>query len=932
MAAFDYTESLITVRRKGDSNDPYISLVRNIMVKSGKVQLPEIPNSFEKVTVTGNSQTWIEISDGTPTGTNYKVSYLHGYIEFDPINDGKTLTFSFFGTGNTFLASERVWTISDGTTVTQTLKDKLSAMDTKNTSLQTQITDNELDIENKIAAHKTSSDHPAQNITYSGTVPSQTHVKGAIDATYSRIDNIIAGAPSSAAEVIDGRTLSDNVARASLGVAIREIHAKQLAAINNPVTIKHGLNSVNAPEGGKLDVKIKGKTLVNLLGKDGGCESLTGVTMGGTVALSNTQKRSGNTSYKVDPTSSNNYLYKDYSNVLDTTKQYILAGWIFIESYTTGGVNIRLWDVGGFVNQRYSTGVNLGTIGSWQFVYVKIPTANTFVGAGFRIQIGCSTTSTLVAYFDEIRLYELSSTDYTAIGTTYTATTTPSIDDFIPYVDSMKPLTTPYIEKKGKNLLPPFTQWTLHANVVATEPYKLTLNATASLQSSSINVDVISGQLYTLSVPSLTTNGQISVQFVDNNGGITESTPLYGSTLSATYTIPSNCKSLKLLALSWASGTFTFTNPQLELGSTASAFTEFNADHAYAISDSTGRPLALCSNIDGTVADEINLSTGIKFKRFEYLDLDGSLAWTSQADNAGFKTFRWENSNLFANDADGNIVKFNGDVLRKTTESASAFSASNSFRLFSTGLYISTSDTDSGFTEAMTPSADEIKAYFHGFKLCSSDGSAYVSGTKYWKKITDGTGITSTLPTASYTGYAPYKLQYQLATAAEEPVTVEGLINLHSGLNQVESGEGVIVREKATPYNYSEYSVYTINNISDVSNKLKYATNKIIAVYKNGVKDNKWVIFSNNVGGYGGGYAEITNADYDATADYTVSYILHDKYAITSNVVDITASVPSTQKAVTEQLLQSQADTQTSVSVNTKSIIDILARLKAAQI
>jgi hypothetical protein len=121
--SFEYKESIISARRAGVSSDPYIPISINRMIKNGLVQLTEIPDSFQKVAVTGNSQTWYEIANGTPTGTQYKVSYLHGYIEFDPSHDGKTLTFSFKGTGNTFISSERVWVESDGTTVLKTIHD-----------------------------------------------------------------------------------------------------------------------------------------------------------------------------------------------------------------------------------------------------------------------------------------------------------------------------------------------------------------------------------------------------------------------------------------------------------------------------------------------------------------------------------------------------------------------------------------------------------------------------------------------------------------------------------------------------------------------------------------------------------------------------------------------------------------------------------------
>jgi hypothetical protein len=56
--------------------------------------------------------------------------------------------------------------------------------------------------------------------------------------------------------------------------------------------------------------------------------------------------------------------------------------------------------------------------------------------------------------------------------------------------------------------------------------------------------------------------------------------------------------------------------------------------------------------------------------------------------------------------------------------------------------------------------ADQLAAKYTFNGLC----------TKNWKKITDGTGLTSTLPTASYSGYTPYKMIYQLAT----PVVTTG--------------------------------------------------------------------------------------------------------------------------------------------------------------
>lgn len=87
-------------------------------------------------------------------------------------------------------------------------------------------------------------------------------------------------------------------------------------------------------------------------------------------------------------------------------------------------------------------------MGSWQFVYVKIPTQNTLGGGGFRLLAGATTAgSTLAVYLDAIRLYEVDAATYSAIGTTYTASSSPSIDDILPFVetDSNGLLTSPYL-------------------------------------------------------------------------------------------------------------------------------------------------------------------------------------------------------------------------------------------------------------------------------------------------------------------------------------------------------------------------------------------------------------------------------------------------------------------------------------------------------
>lgn len=179
-----------------------------------------------------------------------------------------------------------------------------------------------------------------------------------------------------------------------------------------------------------------GRVLSNILGHDGSCESLAPFTVNGTVvALSSTQKKGGTNSIKFTDSGTFAYVYKDYSFPLSALKQYFVGAWVYIESFTSGIMQVLVCDIGTFT-VRYSAVANTTTIGSWQFVYVKVPTSNILVGSGFRFRFGSFTATTATAYFDEIRLYEVSASDYTAIGTTWTAVTTPSIDDIFPYRDT----------------------------------------------------------------------------------------------------------------------------------------------------------------------------------------------------------------------------------------------------------------------------------------------------------------------------------------------------------------------------------------------------------------------------------------------------------------------------------------------------------------
>ena len=763
-----------------------------------------------------------------------------------------------------------------------------------------------------------------------------TNVDAAIKEQDTRLDNLVLNTGSSTPEIVDARLGADSVARVNLGALVREIHAMMIAAATVSSTLTHGLQQIVASQAGPMIPTIYGRTLVNILGKDGNCESLTGWTLGGTTipTLSTTQKKSGTNSFKFAATGgTGSHLYKSHTYLLDTTKTYFIGCWIYIESYTAGLIKLRLFDVGGITTTRYTVLADTATIGSWQFVYIKVPTSNTLVGTGFTVVLGFEDGTTAVAYFDDIRLYEVSSTLYTAIGTTYTASTTPSIDDILPYVNSIQHVQNPAVTKQGKNLFD-INKLSLHANAKRTSYNVITLVATATGQASSVIIPIIASQPYTLSLVGTATAGTINVygEWQDANyAAISNTSTLYASG-NTTSTAPANAKYLLIVMYGNAAGTFTFENPQLELGSVATAFVENNNDYIYGITDQFGNPIQLGSNVDGSVVDSLRFEGGVGYltKRWMKVALDGSLAWSFPAggDFVGFKQVRAAISGFVANV--GYAVKYNGNPLVTAPNSTSWETQADKILMHTDGyIYILISDSDSGWGETYAPASEsEIDAYFNGWKLNNGVfGTNYNgTGTKTWIPwgATDNTGAVTTVPTTVSTAisggtYDYYRLSYQLAATVEEIVTVEGSIGLHSGGNQIEVLEGVIDRVVVTPWqgngSIGAVGFYYINFRDASSSRLAKQTSRIIAIYKNGIDiDKKWIIVT-NVAYYGGQGAYIPSADYDTTAVYTVTYIALDKYLMTSNVTSVLAEYQSNPRMSIDALVRSMADVETQASI-----------------
>lgn len=485
----------------------------------------------------------------------------------------------------------------------------------------------------------------------------------------------------------------------------------------------------------------------------------------------------------------------------------------------------------------------------------------------------------------------------------------------------------PYVSRISGNLLPPFYEWRVSTGATSTdaviEPYLLQKTVPSAAQPTEIVVPVLGGKQLTLRYESSNSvAAYINIQWLDEDGTSISWTDQNegGQTVLA----PDNARFARVTATTLSAGTFTFKNPMLVIGNEPKTFLSREDSMLAFQTELHANP------VDGSDPDVLFEHEGQYFKlsKWKKVVLDGSINWGSiPTSYPGFKVVAtipnqfplWQNYSE-------KTTKYNGSIL-KTATSGGAWAtngADTTETSIDGSIYISISNTDSGWGDEYTPTPDEIKAYFLGWKMYdrgtnpTGDG-VYNSGpNKGWAyRNADGnfSGGTTTLPTTQAPNFTPYQLVYRLATPTVEPVVSEGSLTLIEGENQVEVGTGVVLRERANPYANSIIRMVGLNAPaspnypgSGLVNKVR----KILTIFKDSRRDNGWSIKTGN-SSTGGGleYADISLSQYDPSAAYSVTYLKLDKSPIQS----ITGARATNEKAQISDLTAGVAEALGRVSV-----------------
>ncbi|NQX66815.1 hypothetical protein HQN90_11840 [Paenibacillus alba] len=693
------------------------------------------------------------------------------------------------------------------------------------------------------------------------------------------------------------------------------------------VNLVNGLQVVTAPKGAPLEnLRITGRTLVNLLGRDGGCEDVSKWSAyQSTFSLDATNKTTGSSAIKVtiSATFTSGSAVEMLRLNLSNGKNYLLAGDIKNGNATKG--RLTLINGGG-------SAMDITDTTKFNTTYLAFTQATDTTAA--YVDLGVIGAAGQYAYFDAVRVYEITAAEKAYINGLSTAAAQSYITAKYPYVDDVKHVNAPYVINYGENLLPPFVEWAANGaptNLAISDPYSISFGGTSSAGTFTCIVPVVQGQTYTISMTKDTTNARLVV-YKGNASSYTAA--IATTTNTATFTVDGTYAGNSVMVQidnGSVAGPYTFNNPRMSIGPVDKVFKSRN-DDMLAFPN-----VQLASSVDGTVYDTLFKRDGKYFveKRFKDVVLDGSLAWLLGGSGPGNKTVQILAGIVDSKSTFPDVVRYDGKILLKTTSVVDALWID----IKNGNLLTVISNTDSGWGDSYTnPSTAEIQAYFYGWKMYDGVNGAnpYNTGTKAWCYRTLGgyTGGTNTLPTAPapYTGaFTPYKLTYQLAVPTFEEITVETGMSLHEGRNQVEVGQGIVLREKM-PLKSIDGIYYTLNDMRNTSTYLKSPISKIVNIFKNGKLDSQsnrgslpvdssWTLNYFDAVTRGLVKPVLHKSGFDPSATYEVSYIASDQYLLAAPVQAVDGEVASNLKTVVDALSTNQADQEARISAN-----EILAR------
>ncbi|MFL1672439.1 hypothetical protein [Paenibacillus dendritiformis] len=663
------------------------------------------------------------------------------------------------------------------------------------------------------------------------------------------------------------------------GTSKRVVSEDFLHALENSsptlTTFKPGLQIVESAQDTPFQFgKIQGSTRINLNGKGGNFDYRTTplFTFFGTSEIVPSNGPVGIKCQKVVCNRTDTaHFGARYELDIDRSKHYIAMAYMEnVNCDVPVYFSIAEFKASGYTSIQKSASLDKGP--GMQYLYTTVTPAQMENREKLVYYFRGEGTSGAEFRIGPFAFYEVTQAEYDTIA----KMTPEQVAERYPYVDSKASVKNPYAIVTGGNLLPPFTDgWSIASQATVASPYHLRLTPTSNYNGSYVNIPCVPNTTYTLQ-GSVTGGGKLYADVRGSNGSheyhLVENGIITFSTSADSTAIDVLCTNDTTIA-----GDMEFLDVMLTIGPEPTLFVPQQRSMLAFETELAAHP------VDGSNSDTLFLGDdGLPYvlEKWGKVTLDGSLSY-----RLGTKTTAWKQVyfDISQGVLDSEIViKFNGTRLTSNQymdgSDQSAIDSVDKNR-----VYLTIANTDSGWGQDYDPTQGEIKAYFLGWKMFDGTVGAEhpynrTDGQyKSWVRITDWSNrVDNVVPTSSYDGYTPYRLQYLKAKPTVEPVrNYEMGATLSAGLNMVEVGSGIVIREKANPVDIGNGYV-NLNDKGLPPSPLRYPTNKILAIYQNQAFDPQWNIMLNHPSGYGGAVAQISRFNFDPTAVYHVTYTMLD--------------------------------------------------------
>ncbi|WP_430112141.1 hypothetical protein [Paenibacillus sp. B1-33] len=639
---------------------------------------------------------------------------------------------------------------------------------------------------------------------------------------------------------------------------------------------------------------IKGRTLANLLGRNGRFVDLTKYLPDAVTA----EKEGDYVKVTLDGSKERGtFRTPTRARVGEGASKYLLVG--VVNAGTAKSAHIELSDE---VNYAISSNPVTGT--EDQIAFAIFDGSKTSRGMSVYLHILGSKDS--YALFKDLRVFEISDEDAHQLSTFSSV----EVGGRFPYVDSITNVVNPYLRCISGNMFPPAYEFKINGKGVFIDGiYSFYFEAEGE-ENKGIFYDLVVSPNKKYGIHTLCNNpkGNIRVEYYKDlstagNKNYFLISPTYHMSNNYSYIItPPNCSCVRVYLSNEQEGIipligqFKFSDfvmyPFAEAHPFANQTQSMWAAECQLAADPVGT-----SNPDMLFIGDDGLPYVLE--KWKKKTLDGfHLYERAPVKNKGFKTvmisdLAIDSDSPLDNDDCGKLfaTKFDGNQLKVSDIPIVDWTDCDLVRINSSHLYLSISNEDSGWGDDYEPTVDEIKAYFLGWKMYDSlsnpPGDGVYNRTdglnKAWGyRRQNGTygGGTSVLPASNSPKvidgtHGLYKLQYLKTKPTIVAISkYETGLNVSKGWNMVEVGSGVVIREKAN-VGADIYGNFYINHLNVSGTNLSHKTNKIMRVYQGGVGSSAWRVYADSRPN-GKEYLYTLKENFDPTAVYYVTYTMLD--------------------------------------------------------